>query len=472
MERKNLAFFENIASERDYWKKKNRYYWADIEKLIAFLVPEHASVLEVGCGTGDLLDAIKAKKKVGVDFCRNMIDMAQKKYPDITFYVMEAESMRFQETFDFIILSNTIGYLEDIQQVLRELKKVCHPFTKVIVTYYNFLWQPLLNMAEALNMRMKQPEQNWLSQADINNVLYISGFEAFKSGERMLFPVNIPFVSHIFNKYLAGLPFLRKLCITNYVISKPFSPVSSDEYAGKYSVSVIVPARNENGNIENAVLRIPHMGSHTEIIFVEGHSTDNTWEKMQEIAKKYRGAHDIRIARQDGKGKGDAVRKGFEMAQGDILIILDADLTVPPEDLPKFYDALASGMGEFINGSRLVYNMDAKAMRFLNLLGNKFFSMMFTWLLDQRFKDTLCGTKALFRKDYEHLKNGRAFFGDFDPFGDFDLIFGASKLNLKIIEIPIRYRERTYGTTNISRFRHGLMLLKMCFFALKKLKFV
>ena len=225
MERKNLAFFENIASERDHWKKKNRYYWADIEKLIAFLVPEHASVLEVGCGTGDLLDAIKAKKKVGVDFCRNMIDMAQKKYPDITFYVMEAESMRFQETFDFIILSNTIGYLEDIQQVLRELKKVCHPFTKVIVTYYNFLWQPLLNMAEALNMRMKQPEQNWLSQADINNVLYISGFEAFKSGERMLFPVNIPFVSHIFNKYLAGLPFLRKLCITNYVISKPFSPV-------------------------------------------------------------------------------------------------------------------------------------------------------------------------------------------------------------------------------------------------------
>jgi len=233
-----------------------------------------------------------------------------------------------------------------------------------------------------------------------------------------------------------------------------------------------VPARNENGNIENAVLRIPHMGSHTEIIFVEGHSTDNTWEKMQEIAEKYRSTHDIRIARQDGKGKGDAVRKGFEMARGDILIILDADLTVPPEDLPKFYDALASGMGEFINGSRLVYNMDEKAMRFLNLLGNKFFSLMFTWLLDQRFKDTLCGTKALFRKDYEYLKNGRAFFGDFDPFGDFDLIFGASKLNLKIIEIPIRYRDRTYGTTNISRFRHGLMLLKMCLFAAKKIKFI
>jgi glycosyltransferase involved in cell wall biosynthesis len=287
-----------------------------------------------------------------------------------------------------------------------------------------------------------------------------------------LFPVNIPFMSYIFNKYLAGLPFLRKLCITNYVISKPLPLLSADEYTVKYSVSVVVPARNEAGNIENLILRIPHMGSHTEIIFVEGHSTDNTWKTIQEIAEKYGSTHDIKIARQDGKGKGDAVRKGFEMARGDILIILDADLTVPPEDLPKFYDALASGMGEFINGSRLVYNMDAKAMRFLNLLGNKFFSMMFTWLLDQRFKDTLCGTKALFRKDYEHLKNGRAFFGDFDPFGDFDLIFGASKLNLKIIEVPIRYRERTYGRTNISRFRHGLLLLKMCAFAAKKIKFI
>ena len=116
--------------------------------------------------------------------------------------------------------------------------------------------------------------------------------------------------------------------------------------------------------------------------------------------------------------------------------------------------------------------MEEKAMRFLNLLGNKFFSLMFSWLLDQRFKDTLCGTKVLFKSDYEQLKKGRKFFGEFDPFGDFDLIFGASKLNLKLVEIPIRYKERTYGMTNIRRFRHGLLLFKMCFFAFKKIKFI
>jgi len=472
MKKKNLEFFEQIAPERDTWKAKNRYYWEDIENLCAFLVPENATVLEIGCGTGDLLASIQAEKKVGIDYSSNMIGIAKRKYPDIEFHVMEAENIMLQGTFDYIILSNTIGYLEDVQIVFSGLRKLCHLHTKIIITYYNFLWQPLLNVAERLKLRMKQPQQNWLSMADINNLLYLSGFDTFKGGERFLIPVHIPFVSFFLNKYLAKLPLFRKLCITYYTLAKPFAEPSEENNKNKYSVSVVIPARNEKGNIENAILRTPHMGKHTEIIFVEGLSMDGTWEKMQEMHEKYKSGYDIKITRQDGRGKGDAVRKGFDMAQGDILMILDADLTVPPEDLPKFYNAIASGKGEFINGSRLVYNMDEKAMRFLNLLGNKFFSMMFTWLLDQRFKDTLCGTKVLFKSDYEQLKKGRKFFGDFDPFGDFDLIFGASKLNLKIIEIPIQYKERTYGSTNISRFRHGMLLLKMCLFAIRKIKFI
>ena len=469
MNGKNLDFFEAIAPERDKWKKKNNYYWEDVEKLCSFLIPEDSAVLEIGCGTGDLLAHINARKKVGIDYSRNMIGIAKRKYPDINFIVMEAENLNFKGKFDYVILSNLIGYLENIQKVFAELKKVCHPHSKVIVTYYNFLWQPVLNMAVMLNLRMKQPQQNWLSKQDIKNLLYLAGFDAFKEGERLLLPVNIPFVSRFFNKYLGKLPLLKKLCVTNYVIAKPFQ-IESD-YKEKYSVSVIIPTRNESGNIENAILRTPRMGRHTEIILIEGNSKDDTWGKIQDIHEKYKDEYDIKIAQQDGKGKGDAVRKGFDMAKSDILMILDADLTVPPEDLQMFYDAIASGKGEFINGSRLVYNMDKKAMQFLNLLGNKFFSMMFSWLLDQRFKDTLCGTKVLFKSDYEQLKRGRDFFGDFDPFGDYDLIFGASKLNLKIVEVPIRYKERIYGTTNISRFRHGLLLLRMCLFAARKIKF-
>ena len=466
----NLQFFEETAHIRDIWKDKNRYYWEDVENLCAFLIPEEAHVLEIGCGTGDLLAHIKASRKVGIDFSPKMIHIARKKYPEIEFQVMEAEKLRFDEAFDYIVLSNTIGYFEDIQQVFTELHKVCHSRTKVIVMYLSFLWQPILGLAERLNLRMKQPQQNWLSKQDIKNLLFIAGFDPFKEGERLLFPKHVPVISPFLNKYLAKLPVVRKLCLTNYVIAKPLLNLPEKDCEDRYTVSVIIPVRNESGNIEKAILNTPIMGNHSELIFVEGHSRDNTWKTLQEMYEKYRTKRDIKIVQQDGAGKGNAVRKGFDIAQGDILMIMDGDLTVPPEDLPKFYNAIASGKGEFINGSRLVYNMDDKAMQLLNLLGNKFFSLLFTWILDQKFKDTLCGTKVLFREDYEQLKKGRKFFGDFDPFGDFDLIFGASKLNLKIIEVPIRYRQREYGTTNIKRFKHGLLLFRMCIFGLKKIK--
>ena len=206
-----------------------------------------------------------------------------------------------------------------------------------------------------------------------------------------------------------------------------------------------------------------------EIIFIEGHSTDGTWEEIQRVKIAYP-TLDIKTMQQPGKGKADAVFTAFDAARGDLLMILDADLTMPPEQLPKFWSAAKSGLGEFLNGSRLVYPFESEAMRFLNLVANRTFSILFTWLLSQRFTDTLCGTKVLRRTDYLKLKADRAYFGDFDPFGDFALIFGASKLNMKVAEIPIRYANRTYGETNISRFRHGLMLMKMTVHAFFKIK--
>ncbi|MEO6693953.1 MAG: glycosyltransferase family 2 protein, partial [Ignavibacteria bacterium] len=301
---------------------------------------------------------------------------------------------------------------------------------------------------------------------DISNLLYLNEYDLIKSGRKFLLPVYIPFISEFINRFIANLPFINKLCLIKFIIAKISVPKNLLD-----SVSVIVPARNEKGSIEQIVNRIPKMGKNTEIIFIEGHSTDNTFDEIKSISDKYSDRSEIRYAQQDGKGKADAVRKGFEMAKYKILMILDADMTVPPEDLQKFYDAISSGKGEFINGSRLVYPMEKDAMRTLNILGNKFFSMMFTWILNQRIKDTLCGTKVLSKKNYEKVKIAKKFLGDFDPFGDFDLIFGAAKINLKFIEIPIRYKARIYGKTNISRFKHGWMLLKIVFFSMRKFKF-
>lgn len=468
-----IRYFNEKAIKR---KKRtiSSYYWNEITDYINYFSHEDSSVLEVGCGSGDLLAKIKGSKKTGIDFSEEYINWAKEQHKDknIEFLLMDANELKLDHKYDLIILSNLIGFVDDIQNVLEQVKTCCHPNTKVIVQYYNSLWEPVIKFAELIGLKTKTPTQNWLSTRDINNLLYISGFDVYRNSKRLIFPFFFPLISFILNKYLAKFPFFRFFSFNIYSFAKPLSENTQSAYNDKYSTTVVIPARNESGNIENAILRLPKFGKHVEIIFIEGNSTDDTWQKIQEIQKKYAATHDIKIGQQKGKGKADAVREGYKIASGDILMILDADLTVPPEDIPKFYDAIASGKGDFINGTRLVYPMDKEAMRFLNYLGNHFFSWAFTWLLEQRFKDTLCGTKVMFRTDYLKLIKNRKYFGEFDPFGDFDLLFGAHKLNLKIVEVPIRYRERTYGSTNISRFKHGLILLRMCAFASRKCKFI
>ncbi|NTW21957.1 glycosyltransferase [Candidatus Falkowbacteria bacterium] len=463
-------YFDKIADKRDKWRARSSYYHDDIKSLMRFIVPAEASVLEIGTATGDVLAHLKPTRGLGVDISEGMIGIARKKYPDLRFEVADAENIKIDEKFDYILLSDMISFFDDIQGVFKELHKVSDHGSRIVITYYNYLWEPVMALAEKIGLKMPQPVQNWITKHDVENLLYLSGFEIVKTGQRLLIPKYIPVLSWLFNKYLAKMPLIKRLCLVNYCVARQRAEKYSSTIAPE-SVSVVIPARNEKGNIEDAVKRVPNMGSHTEIIFVEGNSTDDTLEEMKRVQAAYPDK-DIKVFVQEGKGKGDAVRKGFKNATGDILMILDADLTVRPEELPKFYEALNQSAGEFINGSRLVYQLEDDSMRFLNILGNKFFSSMFSWLLDQEIKDTLCGTKVLRRTEYEKIIKGRSFFGDFDPFGDFDLLFGAAKLNLKIVDLPIRYQARVYGETNISRFRHGWILLKMCFFAMKKIKFI
>jgi len=460
--------FDWLAARREEWIARNRYYYDDQKRYYRFLVPENASVIELGCGTGDLLSGLKPSRGVGIDISSEMVSIAARKYPELEFRQADIEKFHpWEETFDFIVLADVVGHLQDIEESFRRLRSFCRPDTRVVVSYYNFLWEPVLKAGEKVGLKMPQEHQNWLSTEDICNVLSLSHYEVVKTESRLLLPKYIPLVSTVLNRYLASLPVVRSLCLCRYIVARPLQLRGNRSYV----TSIVIPCRNEKGSIEQAVKRIPPFGSGQEIIFVEGGSTDGTREEVEEVVKAFP-EKDIKMLVQDGKGKGDAVRKGFEAAKGEILMILDADLTVPPEDLTKFYRPLADDLGEFINGCRLVYPMEKQAMRFLNLLGNKFFSMVFTWILNQRFKDTLCGTKALFKRDYEKIRENRAYFGEFDPFGDYDLIFGAVKHNLKVVEVPIRYKERTYGSTNIRRFRHGWLLMKMTLFAYRKIKAV
>jgi SAM-dependent methyltransferase len=460
---------DRLAPEREAWIRRNAYYHEEDYRYLRFLVPEGLRVLDLGCGTGRLLAELKPSEGVGIDSSPRMIEVARREQPHLEFKVGDAEEAAFIDglggPFDVIVLSDTIGYLDDCQATLAQLHRLCTADTRIIVCYYSRMWNPVLALARALGQQMPVVELNSLATEDIENMLELAEFEVVKREWRQLLPRRAFGLGSLVNRYVATLPVIRRACLRNYVVARP-QPRGPQ---AQPSTTVVVPCRNERGNIEPLVQRLPAFCPDLELIFVEGHSRDGSLEEIRRVIAAYPG-HDLKVLVQKGIGKGDAVREGFAHARGEVLMILDADLTVPPEALPKFYHALAAGKGEFINGSRLVYPMQHQAMRFLNMLANTAFSWLFSWLLNQRFTDTLCGTKVLWRRHYRRIEANRSYFGDFDPFGDFDLIFGATKLNLKVVEIPVRYSARTYGETQISRFRHGWLLLRMVFFALRRLK--
>jgi SAM-dependent methyltransferase len=446
-----------------------RYYHALLQNIYRNLTAENIRVLELGCGTGDLLSALNPSHGVGIDFSSEMIKLASKKYPHLSFIEADAHTVELDEIFDVIILSDLLNDLWDAQRVFKNLWSWCHPGTRVIINVWSKLWQFPLSVARNAGLAQPLLEQNWFAPHDVVNLLNLEGYECIKHFGDILLPAEIPLLAYWCNRYLGKLPLLNSLCLTHVFTARPIFDTPRDEE--EPMVSVVVPARNEAGHINEIISQTPEMGKCTELILVEGNSTDDTWEVIQREVAKWPGRR-IKTLRQTGKGKGDAVRCGFSSADGDFFMILDADMTVPPQDLPLFFDALRSKRCEFVNGVRLVYPMEKEAMRYWNLLANKGFSIIFSWLLGQSIKDTLCGTKALSRANYDKIASNREFFGDFDPFGDFDLIFGAAKQNLKIMDLPIRYRERVYGETNINRWRHGVMLFRMMLIAAKRIKFV
>jgi SAM-dependent methyltransferase len=466
------AHWDGIARRWERRRGLGASYHRRLERVYRFLVSPGQRVLELGCGTGDLLAALSPSTGIGVDLSAEMVRRAAERHPGLQFFEADAHDLGGLGSiaggpFDVVVLSDLINDAWDVQRLLDAIHPLTHRRTRVILNFYSRVWELPLALGQRLGLAKPVLYQNWLTVEDVKNLLHLSGFRPIREWQEVLLPLPIPLLAPFANRVLVKIWPFRHLALSNFVVARP-SPRPQERDA---VVSVVVPARNEEGNIPAIFERVPEMGAGTELIFVEGHSKDNTWEAIQRQLAAHPGRR-AKAFRQAGQGKGDAVRLGFSEASGDVLMILDADLTVPPEDLPRFHQVIRSGKGEFVNGVRLVYPMEREAMRFANLLGNKFFSLAFSWLLGQPIKDTLCGTKVLRKADYDRLVANRSYFGDFDPFGDFDLLFGAAKMSLEIVEVPIRYRERTYGSTNIERWKHGWLLLKMCAFAAGRIKFI
>lgn len=473
-----IAHWDRVARKANAGRGLSATYHQRLSEIYQFFCPPGARVLELGCAEGDLLASLRPSVGIGVDFSGKMISLARARHSQCRFVEADvhqlgqlaAEELDSDQTFDFIIASDLINDLWDVQEVFQQLARLSSPSTRLIINFHSRLWELPLKLAQRLHLARPQQPQNWLTFEDVEGLLSLVDFEVIRHRLELLLPLPMWPLSQLANRYLVKLWPFSLAAMSHVVVARPV-PEKHGSTVKEPSVSVIVPARNEAGNIPNIFARTPELGQTTELIFVEGHSSDNTYEAIEEAIKTYP-ERQCKLLKQTGKGKGDAVRLGFANASGDILIILDSDLTVIPEVLPRFIEVLVSGKADFANGSRLVYPMEKEAMRFFNLVGNKFFSLVFSWLLGQPIKDTLCGTKALWKRDYDSIAANRAYFGDFDPFGDYDLLFGAAKLNLKITDVPIRYRDRTYGTTNIQRWTHGWLLLRMAMFAAQRIKFV
>ncbi len=469
-------FYEDPREERDAPRRSRRYYHRYLRRVLQARIAPGQRVLDLGCGDGDLLSALRPSRGVGVDVSSRAIAAARARFRDDGLEFLEGDAAdprllaRLGGPFDVVLLVNVATHLTDVQAALEALHSVCHPRTRLVLYSYSRLWQPLLRLLEIAGLRRKAPPESWLPPEEVRTMLSLADFEVVRADVQVVLPVPVPLVSDLVNRYLGHLPVVGALSLMYGLVARPL-PRARGPVAAPPSASVIIPCRNESGHIRELVARLPALAPGSEFLFVEGSSTDDTETVIRQVIAE-NPARPLRLLKQAGRGKGDAVRLGFAEARADVVLVLDSDLGVAPEDVPRFVDALARSKGEMINGSRLVYPMEGRAMRFLNLLGNKFFALLFSWLLGQQVHDTLCGTKALFREDYERIAANRSYFGDFDPFGDFDLLFGAARMDLRIVDLAVRYHERRYGTTNISRFRHGWLLLRMSAFAARKLKFL
>jgi SAM-dependent methyltransferase len=470
------AFYDRLGADRDRWIARSRYYYDTVQHLLQVVIPPGMRVLDVGCGSGHQLAALRPSRGVGVDLSQAMLDLAARQHPGLELYHQPAEQLSLPAYevfdgaggFDVVTMINVVGELADVLASFKRLRPLVRADSRIVIVFYNHLWEPLVAPAARLGLKLDNPTQNWLSLEHLRGLLHLAGFEVVKVGARMPCPKYLLGIAELMNDVVGRLPLLQRLGFIHFLVARPVMPHPRPPSA--YSCTVVVPCKNEEGNVPAIPPRVPRMGAFTEIIFVDDESDDGTAERVREVIAA-NPDRPIKLIAGPGRGKGAAVRAGMAQASGDVLMILDADMTVMPEDLPAFFEAVTENRGEFVNGTRMVYPLASDAMRTANILGNKAFAWLFSFLLEQRVTDTLCGTKVVMRHNYAKILAARDYFGDIDRWGDYDWIFGAAKHNLKLVELPVHYVERVAGESKMTkRFRNGVVMLRMCWVALRKLK--
>jgi SAM-dependent methyltransferase len=461
--------FDELAPDWDRFHGRNRECHRLEAALFGAFIHPGASILELGCATGHLLAELKPSFGLGIDLSPRMVELASNNHPQLSFRVSDALHYDTEERFDYIVADNLLEYIRDVPSLFRSCRRLLKPRGRLLLTSANPLWSRVFCTAARLGVDAPAfSKRGLLGQRDILNLLRDSGFEVVREARRVLMPMMIPWISSVINLGGGLLPVVRRLCLTQFLVARPVERTAEPPDKAslgadlRYSVSVVIPCYNEAESIEDCVRRVPRMGRFTEVIVVDDGSQDDTGERVRSELNR---SVDIRlIGYRPNRGKGYAVRTGFEAARGDILMILDADSTVPPEDLPRFYYPLAEGKADFVNGTRMVYPLLRGSMKPMNAIGNRFFAKVVSWLIEAPLSDTLCGSKAFFREDYQHFPTGG------DPWGDFDWLFGAARRTCKIVEVPIHYAARRAGQSKMKALAHACALLRSSWEAFGRIK--
>lgn len=437
-----------------------RYFHQSVNRAFRFLVPEGKSLLYYGRYIPGLLPGLKSSRCVVVSHDPPTgDDLAAMEAERVQFIHSAYDAYRPEGTFDYVILHGALGESHDICTLLRSVRSVCTPATRLIIYQHNYLWQGVIALAERLKIIEKGATQNWISVRDLSAALNGMGFQVVRSFRQMLCPFRFGGLGRLINGVATLLPVLDFFNLNQYIVARPVGAAAAAEK--KYSsLSIVLTVRDERGNIEPVVKTLPAICPDQEILFVEGHSSDGTREEIERVMGLYP-EKNIRVMSQPGKGQGDAIRTGFRAARGDVIILYEGDGTSLPEDIRFFYDALDSGRFEFVEGSRFIYPFDERSMPLLNKVGNIFFARWFSWFLGQHTTDVLSGIKAISKKEFATIDEHWGFMGLDDPFGDFELLYGAFRFGLTCCEIPMHYQPRTYGVSKSRVFRHGAYLLRM-----------
>lgn len=453
-------YFERVAPDWERWQKRNRFYHKTISNLLQGMIPPGSTVLELGSGVGDLLASLKPSSGMGFNVAPALTVRALQKHPQLEFYTIDVDSVSLPRPFEpqYIVMTNMLDYVHDVWDMMDSLKPAIREHTLLVISTNNPLWAPLLRLASKLGLRFPESPRNFITNKDICSVLHLQGFDIVEEGLTLPVPKRIPIIGTLINAIVPEVPVLRFVSSLQYIAARPRIP------RPPLSCSVVIPCHNEADNIQECLRRVPNFGAWTEIVVVDDGSTDETCQRVKEMM-----ATDSRVrlvVLEKNQGKANAVRAGFQAANGDVLMILDADMAVTPEELAKFLTPLQEGTADFVNGTRLIYPMQGKAMRVANFLGNKGFCFLASKVIRQRVSDTLCGTKAFLKRDFVRMPLGGA-----ERWGDFDLLFGAARLKLRILEIPVHYTERRARKSKMRVMIDGWYFLWACLSGWRNLRF-